>query len=226
MNSSLLRAYVAVATVAAMLAIASLPVDGLAQSAVVVAALALCSAVIGSRSIRLPGTGLRVTASDLFVFVALAGPAPLAAPLVAAAGTLGSEWGALRERKLRRSIFNFAVVPLSAALASWVVLAISSSFSGRAAPILAVLAGSVVYLSVNLALVAGAVALEGRRPFFATVASAGPWALVSVLASAVMGLGLHAVVAGVGPPALCLGFAVIPPTSAYLRSHARPRVEA
>jgi len=225
MNTNLLRLFTAAVVLAGVASVGLLPTEGLSAAAATLAVLMVLSVVVGSLSVRIPGTGLSVTATDVFVFVALAGETAIAAPLVAAAGTLGTEILSKRRRSLLRAVFNVATVPAAASAASWLsVLALRSPETLSLDRSVVVLVGAVLYLAVNLLLVASAVALEGRRGFLATVAAAGPWTLVSVLASAFVALGLGTLSQSLGAAAPFLGLALVPLITAYFRVEAQESV--
>jgi len=228
MNSPTLRMFVASVVVVAAAAVGTLPATGLPDTALALVGLAALSAVVGRHSVRIPGTGFHATPSDVFVLAALLVGPPIAAPLVAAAGALGTMiLPSGRRQPALRSVFNVAALPLAASAAAWLgVLAFRSPAGVVLERSAFVLLGAVVYLTVNLTLVAAAVALEGRRTFLGTVAAATPWTLVSVVASALVALGLVEVVATVGVTGFLLGVVPVPLLTAYFRAHAKEEVPA
>jgi hypothetical protein len=221
MTASLPKGFTALVVVLAILSIALLPMDGLANGILELSILAILAMVVGSRSVRLPGTGLTITASDVFTLVAFSGPAPMGAPLVAALGTLGGEFLSQRPRTVVRMIFNAAAVPLSMSIAVWARMGVLSlTGENPSATTITYFLGAVLYLLVNLVLVAIVVGLERRRSVVATMANAGPWTFISVLASGIVALGLMQLSHSLGSPSLMLGLTLVPPFTAYFKSHA------
>jgi hypothetical protein len=227
-NDARLKLYVLGVGAAALVAIATLPAAGFLERPLTLPLLLALAAAGGARSTRIASIRIQVTLSDLFLFCAIAVLAPLAVPLVALAGVTGALLGPERRPLSLRTIFNLATVPLSAALAARVFLALDGhqawSPLDQAGPLL--VAGGAFY-AANLILVALVIHLETGRGVLAAVARFGPWTAVSCLTSLLLGMGLLVLVKALGPLMLVLGFVATGPMAAYLREQkAREEDEA
>ena len=216
--SRILKAYILVVAIAAMLVIASLGTDGLSETLPVLALLTVLAAAVGTRSVTLPGLNARLTASDVFTFAALAGAAPMAAPLVALADVAGAMITGAKRPPAFRILFNLSAVPLAAAAGASFIQA-GRPFCGSAflcVPFL-ILLGAVVCHLANFAMVAAAVGLSHQRDSLRSLVAAAPWTLLSSMASALAGLGVATMLAGIGPVGVLVGLVCVPPTLAYFR---------
>jgi len=220
MKSIALKALVAAVGIAGLAGTILLPNDGLRERALALALLLALAALAGSRSVRIPGLRIQITAADVFTFCALATLAPVATPLVALAGVLGAMAGPRRRPLSVRTVFNLGAVTLSAAAAARVFVMFGGTTdvaSGHNAVIL--LASAAVFLAVNLALVAAVVRLETGREALLTIATIAPCAAVACLTSSLLALGLALTLASIGAPAAVLGLLCTGPLVTYFRAH-------
>ena len=166
-RTGLLKAYVALVDLAAVAALALLPLTGLVDRAGTVLLLAALAAAVGARPIRIARLRVQVGAFDLFVFGGLLTMAPLAAPLVALAGVIGATLGPHRRPLSMRTAFNLGAVPLSASLAALTFSALLTDGSRDLAELVVpLLVATALYFLANTALAAVAIAVETRRNFF------------------------------------------------------------
>jgi hypothetical protein len=220
-----LKCLVAAVGIGALAGTALLPRGDLAESAPTLMLLLALAGLAGSRSVRIPGLRIQVTAADMFTFCALATLQPAATPLVALAGVLGAMIGPRRRPLSLRTVFNLGSVTVSAAAAAHVYTMLggtTSALSGHASLVL--LTCAAVFLATNLALVAAAVRLETGRGVVLTITTVTPCAAVACLTSALLAMGMSLTLAGLGPLAAFLGLACTGPLVAYFKAH-RQRLE-
>ena len=181
--------------------------------------LATLVALAGATPVRLPGIKTSVSATDPFVFTALAAYGPVAACVVAAAGVLG---GVLRRtgRNSLRLIFNLANVIFSSAVAGQVFVAMGGAeVNGVLARVLPLIVATTVYFMLNTLMVSGVIVMQTGRPFLPTWSQSGLWTAVSAYAGLTLAAGLLWLLELIGPSGLALG---IPPCwllAAFYRSH-------
>jgi hypothetical protein len=224
--SKTMKAYILTVALASALAIVSLGAEGLGAELPAVIVLAVLAAAAGTRSVSLPGLDCRVSPSDVFVFAALAGSAPLAGPIVAFAEVIGTLFSGTKRPTFLRTVFNLSAVPLSAAAGAG-VMHLARPLCGSfflCAPVVVIL-GAVVCHTVNFVLFLGALALSGQKEAARAAVGAAPWTHLSVVASAVAALGVVAMLQSVGPVGLLLGLAAVPPTLAYVRQKREAAVQ-
>ncbi|MDH3627699.1 MAG: response regulator [Acidobacteriota bacterium] len=181
--------------------------------------LATLVALAGATPVRLPGIKTSVSATDPFVFTALAAYGPLSACVVAAAGVLGS---VLRRtgRNSMRLTFNLANVVLSSAIAGHVFVAMGGAdIDGVLVRVWPLILATTVYFMLNTLLVSGVIVLQTGKKFFPTWSQSGLWTAVSAYAGLTLAAGLLWLLDLIGPSGLALG---IPPCwllAAFYRSH-------
>jgi len=188
--------------------------------------LATLIALAGATPVRVPGMKTSVSATDPFVFTALAAYGPLSACLVALAGVLGSILGRGSRGQPVNVAFNFGNVVLSTALASLAYLAAGGAagapLGAQAWPL--VLA-TTVYFLFNTGLVSAAIAMDTGRRFITAWRASSLWMAVSSYAGLTIAAGLLYVLEIAGPSGLALG---VPPCwllAAFYRSHRQRQEE-
>jgi signal transduction histidine kinase len=182
--------------------------------------LATLVALAGVSPVRIPALKVKVSATDPFVFTALAAFGPLAACLVAVSGVIGSAMAKDGNRRPMHLAFNFANVVLSAASAS-LGYTLVGGVSGAAIPqqIFPLVIATTLNFLANTALVTLAIIIDTRKKFFETWKESGLWTAVSAYAGLTLSAGLLLMLDLFGPTGLALG---IPPCwllAAFYRSY-------
>jgi hypothetical protein len=221
----MLKSYVIGIDLADLAAVVSLPMACLSSRPATLAILSLLAAVIGSRSVRIPGLRIQVTASDAFVLCALAAVGPVAAPVVAFISTLGATLGSNRRPASIRTAFNLGAVTLSAAAGAWAFQAITTALHPADGTFLGLLGATAAYFLSNTLLVAVAICIEKKLPFFNTWSRSGLWTGISCLTSLLLATGLLSILTTAGPVSLILGMAGSATLLASYQNHKR-KVEA
>jgi len=182
--------------------------------------LATLIALAGATPVRIPGMKSSVSATDPFVFTALAAYGPLPACLVALAGVVGSILGRGSRGKPVNVAFNFGNVVLATAVASVAYLVAGGKagtpLGGQASPLVV---ATTVYFLVNTGLVSAAISLDTGRRFIAAWRASSLWMAVSSYAGLPIAAGLLYLLEVAGPSGLALG---VPPCwllAAFYRSH-------
>ncbi len=188
--------------------------------------LATLVALAGATPVRIPGMKSAVTATDPFVFTALAAYGPMPACLVAVAGVLGSALGRGRSVRVLPMAFNFGNVVLATALASVGYLA-AGGVAGSALPqqVWPLIVATAIYFLLNTGLVAGVMALEPGTGFFTMWRASALWMAVSASAGLTIAAGLLYLLEVAGPSGLALG---VPPCwllAAFYRTHKQRQEE-
>jgi signal transduction histidine kinase/ActR/RegA family two-component response regulator len=202
-------AFVIAVDVAAIVAFVLLRAHHVEDPWVGIFLLSTLVALAGATPVRIPALKTSVSATDPFVFTALAAYGPMPACIVAAMGILGSMLGRERDRQPMHLVFNLGCVVLSIALAS-VVYALVGGRPGGPLPeqIGPLVAATTAYFVFNTGLVTTAVAIDSGRGFFATWRQSALWTAVSAYAGLTVSAGLLLALDWVGPSGLALG---IPP---------------
>jgi len=182
--------------------------------------LATLVALAGATPVRIPTLKTAVSATDPFVFTAMAAFGPGPACIVAAAGVLGSSLGNQRQRNSMRVSFNVGNVVLSIAAASQ-VYRLCGGVPGAPIPsqIWPLVACATVYFLVNTGLVTSIIVITTQRKFLNTWRQSGLWTAVSAYAGLALSAGLLFALQKFGPSGLALG---IPPCwllAAFYRTH-------
>jgi signal transduction histidine kinase len=182
--------------------------------------LATLIALAGATPVRIPGLKSSVSATDPFVFTALAAYGPMPASIVAFAGVLGSTLARERNRQPRQVAFNLGNVVLSTGLAAVAYLAVGGTPGGPLhGQIWPLVVATTVYFFLNTGLVTGAIAMDTGRKFLATWRASGLWLAMSTYAGLTIAAGLLYLLEVAGPSGLALG---VPPCwllAAFYRSH-------
>jgi len=188
--------------------------------------LATLIALAGATPVRLPGVKGSVSATDPFVFTALAAYGPLSACLVASAGVIGASVGRGARQRPEKIAFNLGNVVLSSALASLVYLAAEgvpgAVLRDQIGPLMAAVT---IYFLVNTGLVVIAISLDTGGPLAATWRESVLWMAVSTYAGLPLAAGLLYLLDLAGPRALALG---VPPCwllAAFYHSHRQRQEE-
>jgi len=199
----------ALVLIALSVAAMTLPSGGLDENPVTTAMLLVLAAWVGSRSIRIRRLKVEVTAGDAFMFCGLVAVGPMAALLIALSGILGAVIAKRRPGKSFQALFNVATVALAAASAAHAYLLTASySTDPRAVSGFGLVAAVAVFGLVNTALVALAIRLRrATKSYVAIWRGFGPWALVSTLASMLIGVGLVTLMGALGTAGPVLGLA-------------------
>ena len=182
--------------------------------------LATLVAFAAATPVRLPRLRTTLSATDPFVFTALAAYGPMPACVVALAGIAGSTLGRDRTLHVRHLAFNAGNVTLSTGLAALAFLG-AHGRAGAALPELVgpLLAAATVYFLANTGLVTGAIVLDTGRRFLPTWRESALWSAVSAYGGLTLSAGLLYVLDVVGTTGLALG---VPPCwllSAFYRVH-------
>jgi hypothetical protein len=198
----------------ALAVLAALLKDGIAGSYWILLLLAVLAALAGARPVHIRSLRYEITATHPFIFLALAMIGPLGASLVAMAGILGAAVG--RGRRWPRPI-RF-VFNLGAAVLSTSVAFVAFSFAGGSpgqnlhSLIFPLVAATIAYFVANTGLVAAAIALERRGPFFSTWRASFPW----TIASYATGLTLAIAMLAVGDDIVTWGIVLAAPTCWFM----------
>ena len=220
MKKLTIRSYVAAIDLAALAAFFLVLNQRVEQCGVGVFVLATLILLAGATPVRIPALKVKVSATDPFVFAALAAYGPMPACMVAAAGVVGSTLLKDGDRKPLHFAFNMGNVVLNTGVASMVYLIAGGVPGGTLGSQIwpLVLATSVNFL-LNTVLVTGAIVLDTGRGFMRTWRESGLWTAVSSYAGLTMAAGLVWALGVVGPSGLALG---IPPCwllAAFYRTH-------
>ncbi len=220
MTRSRVVAYVAIVDAAALFAFLALVSEHTPAPWVGTFLLATLVAFAGATPVRLPGLRTTVSATDPFVFTALAAYGPMPASVVALAGIAGSTLGRDRTLSVRHLAFNAGNVTLSTAVASLAFLAAGGTPGSAVLALVGpLLAAVTVYFLINTGLVSGAVVLDTGRRFLPTWRQSALWSAVQAYGGLTLAAGLLALLDLVGPSGLALG---VPPCwllSAFYRVH-------
>ncbi|MDH3626690.1 MAG: hypothetical protein OEV00_03220 [Acidobacteriota bacterium] len=165
------------------------------------------AAFVGSRSVKVPALKIEVTAGDAFTFLGLLAVGPLAAPIVALAGTASAVIASdhFKRRRLK-AIFNMASVTLSAAASAWAHQAILAGEQlGSYTYAVAVVVAGVTFGLVNTLLVALVMRIATGTSVVSNWLGFGPWAVGSSMGSLLIALGLLSLIPSVGFAGLVLG---------------------
>jgi len=188
--------------------------------------LATLVAFAAATPVRLPRMRTTISATDPFVFTALAAYGPLPACVVALAGIAGSTLGRERTIHVRHLAFNAGNVTLSTALATLTFLALHGVPGGSLSQLVGpMLAAASVYFLTNTGLVTGAIVLDRGGRFLPTWRGSALWSAVSAYGGLTLSAGLLWVLDVVGTTGLALG---VPPCwllSAYYRAHRERQLE-
>jgi hypothetical protein len=202
---ALLAALVTLVSGAAVAVSATLPVNGLGEHPIALMTLLGLTAIVGSRAIRIASLRVEVTAGDAFMFCGLFTVGPLAAPLIAFTGVLGS-LTTRRPKRPIRIIFNMATLTLSAALAARACLVVAGDATlATTLGAAGLLVAAAVFVVSNTVLVALAIRLERQRSFLAALRSFIALAANSGLTSLLIGLGLYTLHSSLGSVGLLAG---------------------
>nr|NIM63531.1 hypothetical protein [Acidobacteriota bacterium]NIQ87383.1 hypothetical protein [Acidobacteriota bacterium] len=120
MRATVLRLYVAAIVAAAGIAVALLPTEGMPADLVALSLLALLSIIAGARPVRFVGKGNEITATHSTIICGLAVLGAPAALVIAVAGLISTLVIRRRRPKVIRSVFNFAGIMFSTAMAAHV----------------------------------------------------------------------------------------------------------
>ncbi|HKQ62055.1 MAG TPA: ATP-binding protein [Candidatus Polarisedimenticolaceae bacterium] len=181
--------------------------------------LATLAALAGATPVRIPALKTSVSATDPFVFTAIAAYGPLAACLTAAAGILGSMLGR-DSRRTHHLAFNVGNVVVSVAGAAAIFLAVGGRTGGPLGPRLAPLAlATTVYFLLNTWLVTGVIVVDTGRRFLEIWRESRLWTAISAYGGLTLAAALLWALEWGGPSGLALG---IPPCwllAAFYRTH-------
>jgi signal transduction histidine kinase/ActR/RegA family two-component response regulator len=182
--------------------------------------LATLIVLAGATPVRIPALKVKVSATDPFVFAALAAYGPMPACVVAAAGVVGSTLLKDSDRKPLHFAFNLGNIVLSTGVGALVYLAAGGVPGGPlTAQIWPLVAATTVNFTLNTLMVTVAIVLDTGRGFMQTWRESGLWTAVSSYAGLTMAAGLLWALDVVGPSGLALG---IPPCwlmAAFYRTH-------
>ncbi len=171
--------------------------------------LATLVALAGVSPVRIPALKVKVSATDPFVFTALAAFGPLAACLVAVSGVIGSAMAKDGNRKPIHLAFNCGNVVLSAATASLGYTLVGGVNSAPVpAQIFPLIIATTMNFLANTVLVTTAISIDARKKFFETWKESGLWTAVSAYAGLTLSAGMLLMLKLFGPTGLALG---IPP---------------
>lgn len=219
--SNLAKIFVVGVALAAVAALATLPMDGAVENQLTFGALVVLSLVSGSRAVHVASRNIRVTPGDAFTFASLLAVGPVAAPVVALSSVVGSAFTTERPLSMK-TLFNFSMVTLSGSFAGWTFAVLNAAGTGNA--VLAVGAAAGVFFLINTSLVAFALRIERGNSFFTVWRQSGLWTATSTLANCVLALGLQSALVAVGPLALAVGFSGTAVISGSYRLH-RARIQ-
>ncbi len=171
--------------------------------------LLILAAVTGVRPIRIPAIRTEVSASDPFVFTAIAyvgGLPAVGASVLAVLGAAVIRRPAPRPEKL---LFNLGAVLLATSSAAATFLNTGGVVGGKSLQQVGPLVcAATVYFVVNTLLVAMVIKVDSGEPFFKTWMRSGLWTSLSTYTGLTLAVGLLLLLEWVGPVGLALG---IPP---------------
>jgi hypothetical protein len=220
MNSARLVAYVLAVAAIAVAATAAVFYFAVAVPHVGVLCILITMALIaGARPVRLPGLSTELTATHPAALCALAALGPAPAVATSLAGLIGATVARRRPGSALRLAMNTATLLLAMAAAALIFVSLGGAPGKSVSELLGPLAAATtVYFVINTGLVAGAVALEQRKPFLGNW-KAISWTAAACFAGFALAVGLLLILETLGPWGLTLG---IPPTwllVAFYRAH-------
>jgi signal transduction histidine kinase/CheY-like chemotaxis protein len=226
MTRSRVLVYVAIVDLAALALFLSFLRHAPPDSWVGTLLLATLVVLAAATPVRLPRMRTTISATDPFVFTALAAYGALPACVVALAGIGGSTLGRERTLHVRHLLFNAGNVTLSTALAALAFLGTHGVSGGSPSQLVGpLLAAASVYFLTNTGLVTGAIVLDRGGRFLPTWRSSALWSAVSAYGGLTLSAGLLWVLDVVGTTGLALG---VPPCwllSAYYRGQRERQLE-
>ena len=201
-----LVAYVVAVNVAALAALTALPAASLDGQVLTVLLLAGLAALLGSRSIGLPGLKSEINATHPFIFFALAALGVGAAAVVALTGVIAAALGRERRPTPIHLVFNLGAVLLSTVAASGAFRALGGHPDQDLVSLMPPLAGATVaFFFVNTGLVAAAISLDKHQPLFSTWRGYFLWTSVSYATGLSLAFAMLAVLDAMVPWGLVLG---------------------
>jgi hypothetical protein len=204
----------------ALIVLAALFFQGPGMNWVGMFVLATLVALAGATPVSIPALKVKVSATDPFVFTALAAFGPLTACMVALAGVLGAAMARGGNRKPIQLAFNLGNVVLSAALAS-IAYMLAGGVVGSPIPaqIWPLIVASTVNFLFNTGMVTVAVIIDTGKKFFETWVASGLWTAVSSYAGLTLSAGLLWMLQLFGPTGLALGMPPCWLLAAFYRTH-------
>jgi len=180
----------------------------------------------GATPVRIPGLRTTLSATDPFVFTAMAAFGPMPACVTALAGVLGAALGRNRNRDRVHLAFNLGNLVLATAASSVVYLAVGGEPGGPVTSQFAPLvAAGTCYFVINTWLVSAVVGIETGRPILEIWRESFLWTAASIYAGFPLAAALLYMIEIFGPSGLALG---VPPCwlmAAFYKAH-KDRQEA
>jgi len=188
--------------------------------------LATLIALAGATPVRVPGVKTAVSATDPFVFTALAAYGPMPACMVAAAGVIGATLARGGTQDPLKIAFNLGNLVLSSAGASVGYLVAGgvpgASLGEQIGPLIV---ASTLYFVLNTSLVVAVLSLDSGGSIGSTWRESMLWMAVSSYAGLPLAVGLLYLLDLAGPRALALG---VPPCwllAAFYHAHKQRQQE-
>ena len=193
----------------ALVFVAFLPKVDLRQDPYALLLILVLALIAGARPIRIPAIGTEVSASDPFVFTAVAYLGGIPAVATSILAVLGAAAVRHPKPKVDKLLFNVATVLLSTACASVTFVAFGGVVGGKSMEQIGplILAAS-AYFFVNTLLVAMVIRLDTGNPFLTTWFRSGLWTGLSTYTGLTLAVCLLMLLNVMGPIGLALG---IPP---------------
>jgi signal transduction histidine kinase len=224
-KNSRLRISILALFVLALLSVAFLPRPDLSQDPYALMLILVLALVAGARPIRIPAIRTEVSASDPFVFTAVAYVGGIPAVAASVLAVLGA--AAVRQPKPKpdKLLFNIGSVLLATACASLTFAAVGGQVGGKGLEQIGpLILGATAYFFVNTLLVAMVIRIDTGNPFLATWFKSGLWTGLSTYTGLTLAVCLLMLLNVMGPIGLALG---IPPCwllITFYRTH-RDRLE-
>jgi signal transduction histidine kinase/ActR/RegA family two-component response regulator len=182
--------------------------------------LATLVALAGATPVSIPALKVKVSATDPFVYTALAAFGPLTACMVALAGVIGAAMARDGSRKPIQLAFNLGNVVLSAAVASGAYLLVGGVVGAPVpAQIWPLIVAATVNFLFNTGMVTVAIIIDTGNRFLETWVASGLWTAVSAYAGLTLSAGLLYMLELFGPTGLALGMPPCWLLAAFYRTH-------
>ncbi|MBD3868139.1 MAG: response regulator [Acidobacteria bacterium] len=186
-----------------------LPRPDIGQDPYALLLILVLALVAGARPIRIPAIRTEVSASDPFVFTAVAYVGGLPAVAASMLAVLGAAVVRQPKPKADKLLFNLATLMLSTACASAAFHALGGTVGGKSlGQIGPLILAATAYFFVNTLLVAMVIRIDTGNPFLSTWFRSGLWTGLSTYTGLTLAVCLLMLLNVMGPIGLALG---IPP---------------
>jgi signal transduction histidine kinase/CheY-like chemotaxis protein len=208
-RSRRVKAFIVAVDVVAVLAILTLPMGEFTRNPVALFLLCSLALVSGSRPIRIPKLRTEISASDPFVYTAIAVLGGLPAVVANVCAILGAALLRRPRPKLDKILFNLGSLSLTTVAGYWVFRLCGGAVGEPFATlILPLAAGTTVYFLLNTVLVTSVITLDQGGSFVVNWRQSGLWTGISTYTGLTLAGCLLLILDFLGPGGLVLG---VPP---------------